>query len=367
MRIGIFTTGVSGGGAEGVAREWTSEFIARGWQVTYIVPDTTLNRRLANEFNIDCIYIAWKKSNVFKAVFELRKIISDYEIEVLLTLLTLPNLIQIVEMKILGGNKKCLRIISERNIPKRYANDHSLSDKIQYYLGKILYKYADGLVGLSPAVSSILTESFNADARKVFTVKNPANRQFGDKEMHKRHPSKPKIGLVSAGRFDIQKNYQLLFEVAQRMYELDILEKLEIYTSTERIDEFENICVVEDMNYLIIKDWNHHWFEDCDRDSIFCMFSKYEGFGNVLIEAASHGIPAVINRSALGSTWAVIDGLTGYSTVTSDVDEIVGKIIAANEIQFTSDVASWLSTFSSRNSVGELVLVIDELNSRRGF
>lgn len=45
---------------------------------------------------------------------------------------------------------------------------------------------------------------------------------------------------------------------------------------------------------------------------IICLPSYREGFGNVLIEASSVGIPAIASR-IYGITDAIVDGVTGVS------------------------------------------------------
>lgn len=55
---------------------------------------------------------------------------------------------------------------------------------------------------------------------------------------------------------------------------------------------------------------------------IFCLPSYREGFGSVLIEAASCGLPTVASR-IYGITDAVVDGVTGLLHIPGDVDGLV--------------------------------------------
>jgi glycosyltransferase involved in cell wall biosynthesis len=55
---------------------------------------------------------------------------------------------------------------------------------------------------------------------------------------------------------------------------------------------------------------------------VLCLPSYREGFGNVIIEAAAAGVPAVASRIP-GVVDAVIDGVTGLLHEPADVNSIV--------------------------------------------
>lgn len=91
---------------------------------------------------------------------------------------------------------------------------------------------------------------------------------------------------------------------------------------------------------------------------IICLPSYREGFGNVLIEASSVGIPAVASR-IYGVTDAVVDGVTGYLHEVGNVSEIANLMLnLANNNQVRSAMGAAardraIQLFSQENMIAE--------------
>jgi glycosyltransferase involved in cell wall biosynthesis len=103
---------------------------------------------------------------------------------------------------------------------------------------------------------------------------------------------------------------------------------------------------------------------------VFCLPSHREGFGQVIIEAAACGVPAVASR-IYGITDAVADGKTGLLFPAGDVTALTGalsRMVTENGLrQQMGDAARAraLELFASQKITGETLRLYDRLSEER--
>lgn len=103
---------------------------------------------------------------------------------------------------------------------------------------------------------------------------------------------------------------------------------------------------------------------------IFCLPSYREGFGQVIIEAAASGVPAVASR-IYGITDAVEDGRTGLLFTVGDVSTLVQallKLVGDDELRRRMGEAARaraLALFSSEKNTEEMLALYGELLGQR--
>jgi glycosyltransferase involved in cell wall biosynthesis len=98
---------------------------------------------------------------------------------------------------------------------------------------------------------------------------------------------------------------------------------------------------------------------------IFCLPSYREGFGQVIIEAAACGVPAVATR-IYGITDAVEDGKTGLLFTPGDVDRLAEMLLKLVEDKVLRQrmaehgMARTLELFDSRKVTAQLIDLFDK-------
>jgi len=165
------------------------------------------------------------------------------------------------------------------------------------------YSLADAIATTSEGVSKDLTEHFGVRASAIKVVHNPidfaamttavAEPLDGPDEHAWNHPA-----IVSAGRLAEAKNFPLLIDAmallcrrlpAARLFILgqgDQEPRLRAQIASLGLSDVVRLCGFQRNPWKYIA-----------RADVFALTSRYEGFGNVLVEAMACGVPVVVTSS----------------------------------------------------------------------
>ena len=78
---------------------------------------------------------------------------------------------------------------------------------------------------------------------------------------------------------------------------------------------------------VILKPFTTNIAQEYLSASVYVMSSHYEGFGMVLIESASYGLPAIAFDIATGPSDIILDSHTGYLVADEDLEAYAGKLV----------------------------------------
>lgn len=177
------------------------------------------------------------------------------------------------------------------------------------------YRAADLVVATSQGVAHDLESSFSVPARRIRVLPNPVNLEQVRAASREPIPAIHHAAwrapvLVAAGRLAEAKNYPLLIEalavlrqrVAARLFILGQGEMegalRELIAARQLTDEV-TLCGFQSNPWSYIA-----------RADVFALTSRYEGFGNVLVEAMACGVPVVATASP-GTRDIVTHGVDG--------------------------------------------------------
>lgn len=143
-----------------------------------------------------------------------------------------------------------------------------------------------------------------------------------------RHPSNYKLkNILTVGRLDPQKGYDMLIDAFAKIAVKHPDWTLEIFGQGEWEEYLrKKIEHLNLKNNIFLKGIEYNLDKIYTRGSIYVLSSRYEGFGLVIIEAMTFGLPVVSFDCQHGPNEIITDSVNGFLVAQNDIDKLVEKI-----------------------------------------
>lgn len=128
--------------------------------------------------------------------------------------------------------------------------------------------------------------------------------------------------VIAVGRYTYQKGFDLLLQAWKIVYEKHPDWTLNIYGSGERSEYEQQAKVLGISSVVHCNPAVSNIYEKYRESSIFAFSSRYEGFGLVLAEAMSTGIPAVSFACPCGPSDIIKDGEDGILVEKGNIQQL---------------------------------------------
>jgi glycosyltransferase involved in cell wall biosynthesis len=247
--------------------------------------------------NIDISFL--NKKRVSFSFFKILKEINKHKPDVVFTTITNVNLLLCFLKAIFLFNFKL--IIREANIL-------SLNSKDDYYLLKLflvkfLYRFSNKIICISRAVQKDLLEKYKVKIDKTNVIYNPINTKqilLKIKDQNKinevtnflnnKSLNLSKI-IISIGKFSHQKGFDILIE---SMKYVRLKNVFLIIMGIGKKQKYQNLIKLNKLeNKILLFDFDTNPYVLLNKSSIYVCSSRYEGFGNTILEALFLGLPVL--------------------------------------------------------------------------
>lgn len=304
------------GGAETMVKDYALLLDKEQFEVIIVSLDKryhSVNEEILEQAGIRVIYLSEmryggdKKLNVFQKMIrkiaryiDLRMLIKTEKPDVLHMHLDIGNYIKIIPAKAWGIKL----LYTVHNVPERFF-DPSGEDREKYSAYKEIKRLITNeglrLIVLHKGMEEPLKKMFNTD--KVITVNNGVNLGNFRRELYNKSETRRELGIAEdallvghVGRFHEQKNHELIIRVMNELLKKEPNSHLLLIGSGPLQNKIEreikelglenNITILQNRNDVP---------ELMAAMDVFFFPSRWEGFGNVMIEAQNMGMPCVVS------------------------------------------------------------------------
>ena len=185
------------------------------------------------------------------------------------------------------------------------------------FLRHRLYKKLDKVITLTEEDA----KSYDFIADKVSTIANINPLRI----KRSNHVSEPKV-IVSIGRLTYQKGYDLLIDAWSLVESKNPDWMLHIYGEGEDRNKLEKLIAKNSIKNIFLKGLTDDIKNVYDNATFYVMSSRYEGFGMVLIEAQSRGLPIVSFNCSSGPAEIITNDINGYLVENENVKVLAERI-----------------------------------------
>lgn len=202
-------------------------------------------------------------------------------------------------------------IISVRNDPKsKYRGFKG------YFLGKILYRFADGIVFQTREAQEFFPKTIQKKSEIIF---NPVADNF-----YRTEHSEQAKDIVTCGRLSIAKRQDLLIKAFSHIVNKFPQDNLLIYGQGEMKEKLENLIAKLGLqNRVFLMGQSNKVEEVLSKAKIFVLSSDYEGMPNALMEAMAIGVPSISTDCPCGGPRELIkDGKNGLLIPCNDEEQL---------------------------------------------
>lgn len=132
--------------------------------------------------------------------------------------------------------------------------------------------------------------------------------------------------IITIGRLTAQKGFDLLVKAWSQVEKNYSDWSLQIYGEGEDRDNLEQMIKDYNLNNITLKGITNDVQSVYDKSAFYVMSSRFEGFGMVLIEAQSRGLPIVSFDCPSGPAEIIQDDVNGYLVRNRDVAALAERI-----------------------------------------
>jgi len=354
-RILFVVPSLHGGGAEFVARTWMAWLAGKGYEVSVVLTAARIDD-VRPPVGVEARSLAGRRGHVAKSR-ALRAAIADVRPDVAVAMQAHPNLLLLTAARMLPSASRPRVLISERNLVSLGLAGADIPHRVKIWCAKRMYGWADHVIAISHPVAGELVAGFGVRGDRLTVVPNPAIAKVATGTGSSRLPGSDRgIQIVLACRLVAQKRPLLAIEAAAELARRGVNVEVVSFGGGPLLDQVVEAADRAGVTF-IHHGWVENWFEHFGDNAVALLPSSREGFGNVLVEAAAAGYPAVAVSGALGVADAIVPGITGELALSADPADIADALLRAADLTLT-DIEPWLRRFSIESSGADLERVL---------
>lgn len=262
----------------------------------------------------------------WKRIFTIRKIVRNIKPDIIMSVLWQANAVVGLTDKLWNLNTNL--IFNEQNSPLSSLITDARQRKL-WPIAKRLYHQADLLIATSKGIALELKSETGTSADKIKVVYNPIDidsSKFTPKSRISKN-NQDSFKILAIGRLTPQKNFSMLLKTCAIVLKTHNITLIVLGEGPER-ENLEllsrNLNISSRVNFLGFVPEPQVYYSQAD---IFALTSIHEGFGNVIVEAMSMGIPVIATDCPHGPREILQNGTSGILVPINDDNHFAREII----------------------------------------
>lgn len=326
MHVAFIIPDLKGGGAQKMMINLANEFAAQGHRVDLVL----FNQEgiYANHINKEVFIRDFKKSRSALSIFPLRDYIRMHKPDVVMSALFHVNLVTVLASLLAKVNKTKV-VLSERNhLTLRLSEMNFVQSYFMKTLVKILYPFADKVIGISDGVCDDLRKMLKPeDPKFVQTLYNPVVTEDFERlvehNMPSLYPKETTLRLIASGRFVKQKDYPTMIKALaiykEKYGDFHLVILGEGPLKNDTIKLAQQLGINKNISLIGFVDNPLACLKQAD---VFILSSAWEGFCNVIVEALYCGLKVVSTDCPSGPAEILEKGKHGKLVPVSDPEAL---------------------------------------------
>jgi glycosyltransferase involved in cell wall biosynthesis len=340
VKIALFTQNVVDHAYSAVLAGWAHALVRSGVTAIDVVSIVGDPSQALNQFPPEVRHVVLPGGRAARALMPLRRYLRDQKPDVLMSAVININLLAIVAAK---TTKWPGKLIITHHHP--IALSHADTWKDNKHAARLLYRFADASVAVSPEVMEDAIRVGRLDRSTVTCIPNVLPPPSGLAATEPPHRwlggDRPGPVFVTVSRLVQSKNLPLLLAAFARVtVELDA--RLIIIGKGSR--EPETSALVSQMKLddrVDMAGFVNSPRSYLQRADAFVLASNEEGFGQVLVEAMSVGLPVISTDATGGGPRFVLDGgRYGLLVPKGDAEALAAAMVAMANVSTRADYAA---------------------------
>ena len=296
--------------------------------------------------------------NILKISKMLKKYFIDNEIEVAFGIGITAN----VFLSLAGiGTQTKVALCDHTN---SITDNREFSQKVQRYVGT---KLADKIITLTQEDRQNYIKKYGISEEIIEYIYNWKENIPSDTLSYNKESTK----IVTVGRFDYQKGYDYLVQVAKKVLSEKSGWTWEIYGSgnQDEVDKIRDLINENDLqDRLVIKGLEKNQDLIYGDKGIYVMTSRYEGLPLVLLEAQQYNLPIVSFRCPTGPSEIVEDGINGFLIDCYDTGQMSEKLLELMKNDdlrqsFSEHAKDNMDKFDKNKILNQWIYLIEEIGA----
>lgn len=342
-KIAVVIPTLHGAGCEKLVSEMLFEFTEE-FEVDLILYEYIIDYKIPSNVNIKLVgtdnspyhSLLYKIFRQIKRIINIGKILKQNNYNAVISFIDGCNTNVFLAKKIF--KIKSPLIAAEHTINENFFNNNPFARRFKMFfkfLSKITYNKVDEVIVISNSMKKYLQEDIKVKNKNITVIYNGIDTDKFSPVKNKNVKfeeefENARIKLLNVARLDDNKNQQYLIKLMPEILKYRPEARLFIIGKGEKEKKLRNLIQNLNLeNKVFLLGWKTNVADYMRESNLFMMASKYESFGNVVVEALSCGVPAIVSE---------------YDEVVFEIlDDNMGEIVKLdNKKDYINAILFWI-------------------------